>query len=194
MHPYSIDTEERKYVLFLLAIIGVLSAWGFYKLLAYHDVLLPWWIESPSVLTFYGILCLVFDRWLWKIAKRLKLIKTPDINGEWKGILKTSFNALADEKGATLRIFQTWTRIRIVQETDQSISYSESASIVTETPEGPYISYQYLNEPKPGATNTMNIHRGTCRLIFIYEENKLKGDYYSGRDRQNFGSVSFKRA
>jgi hypothetical protein len=193
MHPYSIDTEERKYVLFLIAIIGVLFAWGFYKLLGYYNILLPWWVESPSVFAFYGILYLVFDKWLWKIAKRFKLIKTPDINGEWKGILRSSFDELADEKSATLRIFQTWTRIRIVQETDQSISHSESASIVAETPEGPHINYQYMNEPKPDAANTMNIHRGTCRLSYVKKENKLIGEYYSGRDRQNFGSLIFRR-
>jgi hypothetical protein len=77
--------------------------------------------------------------------------------------------------------------------TDQSSSHSESASIVIDTPEGKYLSYQYINDPKSNAVETMSIHRGTVRLIFDEKKNTLEGEYYSGRGRQNFGSLSFKR-
>jgi len=40
----------------------------------------------------------------------------------------------------------------------------------------------------------MSIYRGTARLLFNEKENTLVGEYYSGRDRQNFGSLSFKRS
>ena len=39
----------------------------------------------------------------------------------------------------------------------------------------------------------MSIHRGTVRLLFNEKENTLVGEYYSGRDRRNFGSLNFKR-
>ena len=92
MHPYSIDTDERKYILLLLAVASVLLTWGFNNALSYYQISLWWWIESPSVLFFYGFLFIIFDRWGWKIFRKLGLIKTPNINGVWSGHLKTSFD------------------------------------------------------------------------------------------------------
>ncbi len=193
MHPYSIDTEERKNILLSLAIIGVAFSWSFYKILGNYQISLPWWVESPSILFFYGVLFIVFDKWAWKIFGRIGFVKTPNLNGEWNGDLKTSFDEHSSEVKATLKIFQDWTKIKIILITKGSSSYNETASFVIEAPEGIHLSYQYINEPKSSATKTMRIHRGTARLLFNEKENTLVGEYYSGRDRQNFGSLNFKR-
>ncbi|HIE35961.1 MAG TPA: hypothetical protein EYP89_01845 [Candidatus Omnitrophica bacterium] len=194
MHPYSINTEERKNILLVLAVLSIALSWGFYKILDYLQTSLPWWIENPSVLFFYGIIFVIFDKWLWRYFTFIGLIKTPNLNGEWNGYIKSSFDDHASEIKATLKIFQDWTRIKVLLVTEQSSSRSETASIIISTPEGEYLSYQYINEPKPGAVETMSIHRGTARLLFNKEKNSLEGEYYSGRDRQNFGSLYFVRS
>ena len=191
MHPYSIETYERRNILLILAVISIALAWSFHQLMGIFEIGLPWWAESPSVLFFYGFLYTIFDKWCWKLLRKVGLIKTPDLNGEWDGTLKTSFDSHASELKTTLKIFQTWTRIKILLTTDQSSSQSETTSIVIDAPEGSYLSYQYINEPKSSAINTMSIHRGTVRLIFDEKKNTLNGEYYSGRDRQNFGSLKF---
>ena len=193
MHAYSIDTNERKNILLCLAVISIVFSWGFYKILSNHQIALPWWVESPSVLFFYGLLFVIFDKWLWQYFKKINFVKTPNLNGEWSGSLKSSFDNHSLGVKATLRIFQTWTRIKILLTTDQSSSHSETASIVIDVPEGEYLSFQYINEPKPNAVKTMSIHRGTVRLLFDEKKNSLEGEYYSGRDRQNFGSLYFER-
>lgn len=193
MHPYSIDTEERKNVSLYVAILSIVLAFGFHRILYYYKIVLPWWIETPSLFFFYGGLSVAFDKWFWKIAKKIGFVKTPYLNGKWIGYLKSSFGEHSSEMEATLQIFQTWTKIKILLSTDQSISYSESASVIVNTPEGTYLSYQYINEPRPNAIKTMSIHRGTTRLLFKEKENTLVGEYYSGRDRQNFGTLNFKR-
>lgn len=193
MHTYSIDTQERRNILLLLAAISIFLAWGFYNLLIRFNISLPWWVESPSILSCYGLLFIIFDKWGWKRFKKTCLVNTPDLSGEWRGHLKSSFDSHSSEIKATLKIFQSWTIIKIVLETEKSSSHSETASIVIDAPEGKYLSYQYINEPKSGAVKTMSMHRGTVRLIFNEKENTLSGEYYSGRDRQNFGSLSFKR-
>jgi hypothetical protein len=120
-------------------------------------------------------------------------VKTPNLIGEWSGTLKSSFDNHASEVKVTLKIFQDWTKIKILMTTEQSSSHSESASIVIDASEGKYLSYQYINEPKSNAVETMNIHRGTVRLVFDEKKNTLEGEYYSGRGRQNFGSLYFVR-
>lgn len=193
MHPYSIDTEERKYILLFLAVISIVFCWGFYKILGNYQTSLPWWVESPSILFVYGLLFVIFDKWLWQYFKKINFVKTPNLNGEWNGNLKSSFDNHSSEVKAILKIFQTWTRIKILLTTDQSSSHSEAASIIIDTPEGKYLSYQYVNEPKSNAVKTMHIHRGTVRLIFDEKKNILEGEYYSGRNRQNFGCLKFER-
>ena len=90
MHPYSIDIEERKNILLFLAISSIVLSWIFYKILGSYQISLSWWIESPSVLFFYGLLFVAFDKWLWRYFRVIGLVKTPNLNGEWNGYIKTS--------------------------------------------------------------------------------------------------------
>ena len=192
MHPYSIDIEERKYILLCLAIVSIVLSWGFYGIFSIYKITLPWWVETPSVLFFYGLLFFLFNKWVWKLFNNIGLVKTPNLNGEWAGFLRSSFDEHSSQMKATLKIFQTWTRIRILLTTEHSSSQSETASIIISAPEGKYLSYQYINEPRSNSVKTMSIHRGTTRLLFNEKEETFDGEYYSGRDRQNFGSLRFK--
>jgi hypothetical protein len=193
MHPYSIETEERKNMLLCLASISIVLSWGFYRILNGYQISLPWWVEGPSVLFFYGLFFIVFDKWVWKLIRKIGITKTPNLNGQWTGQLKSSFDEHLTGIVATLKIYQTWTKIKIILTTEQSLSKSETASVAIDTPEGIYLTYQYINEPRSGAVNTMSIHRGTARLLFNEKECTLTGEYYSGRDRQNYGSLDLKR-
>jgi len=193
MHPYSIETEERKNVSLILAVISIVLAWSFHQLMSFFEIDLQWWLESPSVLFFYSLLYTIFDKWCWKWLRKIGLIRTPDLNGEWSGTLKTSFDSHSSELKTTLKIFRTWTKIKTILTADHSVSYSEAASMILEAPEGKYLSYQYVNEPKLSAVQTMSIHRGTTKLLFDEKTDTLSGEYYSGRDRQNFGSLNLKR-
>ncbi|MHB8276683.1 MAG: Cap15 family cyclic dinucleotide receptor domain-containing protein [Candidatus Humimicrobiaceae bacterium] len=194
MHPYSVDGEERKYIFVFLVVISIILSWSFYKSLIYYKITLPWWVESPSVLFFYGLLYWVFDRWIWKLFVKIRFLKIPNLNGKWDGYLKSSFDNHSAEIKTTLQIFQTWTRIKIILSTEQSKSHSESASIMVSDPEGCCLSYQYINEPISTSKKTMSIHRGTARQMFDYKNNTLNGEYYSGRDRQQYGVLYFKKS
>ncbi len=54
MHPYSINSEEHKHISLYLAVVAILLAWTLY-LFSKNVFPLPWWIEAPSVIGFYGI-------------------------------------------------------------------------------------------------------------------------------------------
>ena len=57
---------------------------------------------------------------------------------------------------------------------------------------GPMLSYEYRNEPKPHAAATMHPHRGMTRLGLV-SPGRLEGEYYTGRDRQNYGTLSLEK-
>lgn len=195
MHPYATDSNERKQVAFLLAIISVLATWFLNKSFEFLKITIPWWIDAPSVLGFYTIFYNIFNKHAWRstILKRIGLVRVPNLNGTWSGYITSSFNEHAKKKDATIEIHQNWVSIRINMRTQNSKSHSLIAGILTENKNAIVISYEYLNEPMPNAKATMHAHRGTVRLTIKPDNQTFEGEYYTGRDRQNFGILSFKR-
>jgi hypothetical protein len=191
VHPYSIDAEERRTVPFFLAILGILAALGLNKSLAWLNFSLPWWFDAPATMGFYTLFYMAFDRWIWRLSllHTLALIRTPRLSGKWKAEIASSFGERGGTHAANVEIRQTWTRIVIELETAHSRSHSSVAGVVLDAPNGPVLTYEYLNEPTGAATTTMHMHRGVARLRLTSQGQVLQGEYYSGRDRQNHGSL-----
>jgi len=195
MHPYATDSNERKFVPFYIAGLSILTAWIFKWVLGSMQFSLPWWIDAPSVIGFYSLFYTVFNKYLWRrqILRTIGVVTVPDLNGTWKGHVASSFDEYATKYDATIKIFQSWTGISIILESIYSKSRSLIAAIVTENSSGTILSYEYLNEPMPNTKHTMHIHRGTARLTMQPNGKSFEGEYYTGRDRQNFGILRFKR-
>jgi len=77
MHPYSIETDELRNMLLILAVISIALAWSFHQLMSIFEIGLPWWTESPSVLFFYGFLYTIFDKWCWKWLRKMFCFAPP---------------------------------------------------------------------------------------------------------------------
>lgn len=189
MHAYATDSSERKTVNIVLALAGVILALVLHWILQTVKTGVPWWVDIPSVMGFYGILYSAFDRRLWKlgILHKVGLVKVADLSGTWIGYVCSSFDNHAEQHEATLTINQTWTKISINMRTERSDSHSQVSAIFRE-PEI-VVRYQYLSEPRSDSKDTMHTHRGTAWLVL--RENGLEGEYYTGRDRQNHGKLSF---
>jgi len=192
MHPYATDPPERRNVILGLAFISIALTYALHQGIERLGVQIPWWADTPSVMGIFGVLEALFDRWLWRIGIwRIGVVKVPDLNGCWDAEGRTSFES--QPYTAKVRIKQTWRHISVVMETDHSRSHSLSASLLINQPEGVALSYEYRNEPKPSATQTMHSHRGTC-VLRLKDKDLLEGEYYSGRDRQNYGSLTVRRS
>jgi hypothetical protein len=195
MHSYTTDSSGKKFVPLYIAALSVLAAWILNRVLGTMQFTFPWWIGAPSVIGFYGVLYAIFDKrlWRWRILRTIGVVKVPDLNGIWNGYVVSSFDEHATKYDATLKISQNWTQISVILKTNYSKSSSLIAAIVTEDPCGTVLSYEYLNEPMPNAKDTMHTHRGTARLTMQSNGKALEGEYYTGRDRQNFGILRFER-
>lgn len=195
MHPYATDSNERKRIPLILAGLSVIFAWILNKILSYCSVSVPWWIDTPSVFGFYGVLYSATDKWLWRwqIFRKVALFKVPDLIGQWSGYVSSSFDDHATRNDVQVTISQTWTRIGITLYTETSQSYSLIGSVLIGQQGEPVLTYEYINEPKPEAPNTMHTHRGMARLLVREAGKVLEGEYYSGRDRQNYGILHLER-
>ena len=189
MHSYTTDTEKT--VIFSwIAIISVVASLALYSFFKYINIEVPWFIDAPSVAGFYGIFYKIFDEWFWK-----KITKIPDLTGSWKGKVITSYDKQKKEYPAELSIKQTWSHISLVLTTENSRSGSCLAMISTKNADGSKIHYAYENKPRHNAVSTMKQHDGTASLILMKNSDKtiLEGDYYTGRDRKNIGTLYFEK-
>lgn len=194
MHPYSTDSNERERVLLGLAALAIVMALSLFLLLRAFHLTVPWWLDAPSTMGFYGILFEWFDRklWRWRPIRWTRLLKVPILSGQWSGHVVSSFDDHKKPHKVTVQINQTWTQITILLSSQASDSYTLTASIQTHAPEGVVLSYQYENHPKPNALKTMEIHIGAARLVFA-DGRVLEGYYYSGRGRLEYGSIHLER-
>ena len=190
MHGYGTDSGERRVVPLLLASVAIALAWVSYRILAAAHLSVPWWLDAPSSLAFYGALYALFDRYLWRnrLVHKLGLVRIPNLTGCWCGYLVTSFDGHATRYDLIIHIFQSWTQIVVYLTTPTSMSSSCTAVIQVDDPEGAVLVYQYQNQPLAYAMKTMHMHYGTA-MLRISEGGCLAGDYYAGRDRRTFGRI-----
>lgn len=194
MHPYSTDSDERIKMPFYFATAGILSALLLSKLLVFMRWSVPWWLDAPAVMGFYGFYYTFFDNVAWNWCRKIKLIKVPNLNGSWEGYVLSSFDGHTEEKPAKLEIKQSWTKISIVFKNGTSRSKSISSSItVNNEAEGVILSYEYQNEPNYDAIETMQIHRGFTRLVISRNGEELDGQYFTGRGRLSYGTMKFRK-
>jgi hypothetical protein len=194
-HTYSTDSHERERVLLGLALLAIGAAWGLSELFHVTKFVVPWWIDAPSTLGFYGIFFKLFDSYGWRIdlLRRTGILEVPVLAGEWRGHVVSSFDGHKKPHRVTVQIKQSWTRVVVLLSSDTSRSHTLTAAIEVYAPEGVVLSYQYENQPQPGAVKTMEIHVGTARLT-LTSGAALEGHYYSGRGRREFGKLFLERA
>jgi len=194
MHGYSTDSNERRIVPLLLALLAIALAWLTSKSLAVAHLSVPWWADAPSSIAFYGALYAIFDRYLWRksFLRKLELVRIPNLTGRWRGYLITSFDGHVSRHELMIHIFQSWTQIAVYLTTDTSVSRSCAAVIQVDDPEGASLVYQYQNQPLANAMKSMHMHFGTA-MLRISNCGCLAGDYYAGRDRRTIGRICCKR-
>lgn len=191
MHSY--ETDGRSNAALVILSVSVPLTWALHLALnaLIHDP--PWWVSAPSMLGVYSILMWAFDHHLWKIGllRRLNLVSIPNLNGNWVGEIESSFDQVGQMQAVSVIVKQRWSKMVILLETEHSQSRSIVANVRISEPAYPELTYQYLSEPKPHAPSTMEIHRGTATLEL--KGSDFVGNYYSGRGRNQYGTIKLRR-
>jgi hypothetical protein len=176
-------------------IASILAAFGVGKIVdAYGLQATLRWLDVPAVWGFYSLFRRAFDRCLWALRplRRIGLVTVPNLAGRWQGQGLSSYKGGGKEAQAfdvEVTIDQTWTKCRIHLTTATSQSNSLIGSILVEDRDRPSLNYEYRNEPRAHAGETMHAHLGVARLDVI-DETHLEGEYYTGRDRREYGTLN----
>ena len=194
MHDYAIDSRERVLVVRILFMASALVS-GIATAFIPSDLLpMRWLLPVPSIAVVFGVSNWAFDNWLWRwrFLRILRLISVPDLRGTWTGSIASSFTGFEKTQPVTVTIAQTWTRIVVRLNAAESRSWSITASVLTNSPEGLVLTYLFDNQPEAESVSTMERFRGTTVLVNT-EPGRLEGHYYTGRGRKTHGSIELRR-
>lgn len=159
----------------------------------------PAFKQVPQAIAVYAILGIIFTKWIWrwKIFQGW-LIKIPDIEGTWRGELKSDWINPETQKGIDpipmiLVIKQTFVNIRCALMTKESTSYSTTANLTfAHGSEGVFLTYNYTNRPKATIRDRSVMHDGAAILKIIKKPNlALEGEYWTSRKTRGEISLTF---
>jgi SMODS-associating 2TM, beta-strand rich effector domain len=192
VHAYATDSSRGRQAVLLLAAASILLAWLLHSLFGAAHWTAPWWLDTPAVLGFYGLLWQLYDRYAWRWRWRaVHVSDVHDLAGEWHGEVESSYNA--EKVRADLMIRQTATQILVELTTDNSESASVMATINCHP--GPFqgLSYVYENRPRTLNVPGMTPHSGRCHLRIRSGGRVLEGDYETDHFRTSSGRMRFER-
>lgn len=199
----NINTNNYKqftfFTVFLLG-LSTMVAYVLFLILNQYFIKLPTYaqifVATPSVPVIYAFLFTFFDKYLWKqkIFRQLGIIISYNLNGIWEGTLRSSFDKFSSDITVKLIINQTATGIKIHSTFDKSRSISVYENFGRSDIDNQVaLYYFYRNEPNYDSDNTMSTHEGSVKLLYNSEDDTLTGNFYSGRDRNNYGTIKVKR-
>lgn len=144
---------------------------------------------SLSTGAIYAGLIFLYERWGWRWLSTLK-----DLNGTWVGNITTSHNGGASVC-CVMRVRQTWTKMAIELETEQSCSHTTMSALYEDQSGDVGLKYEYVSEPRNLAVQTMQTHRGSCTLSIASDSEgpRLNGNYFTGRGRETRGEITLHR-
>lgn len=192
MHAYATDAKDRETIPLWLAAIAVAAALLLSSTLKALNWEVPFWVDAPSVMGFYGLIYQWFDKSLWfQKFGYISFSTIPNLQGTWVGVIHSSYGGGTDIPGVILYVRQTWSQINVRLVTETSSSFSIMAAVNTQDSSQPSLKYEYMNEPSALTIQTMQSHRGTANLQLSPDGIILQGDYFTGRGRQSIGTMEF---
>jgi hypothetical protein len=204
-HEYSLlgGVSRVKIGRYLSIMSAAMSAGLVYLLLLSVDLAKKLGVAAtlpPSVLSLVGAgtifvaLYWFLDRIAWRWPLLGKILKVPDLSGQWKCTGRT-LNPDREHYDweADVTIVQSWDKIRVRLKTRQSASNSSSAALLCDEADGFRLFYSYKNEPGIGEAELQS-HRGFAEIIFDKTLTKGTGEYFNGYGRNTFGTMNLERA
>jgi hypothetical protein len=177
----------------LLAVAAILLAYLLNRSLSAFHVQAPWWLDTPSVLGFYGLCWRFYDGFLWRFGLRsFTLSGIPDLTGEWTGTIVSSYKA-QEPVNASLVVRQTSSRLLVTLATKTSTSHSTMAALYSQPGPASGLRYEFSNVPHSLSVQTMVPHSGLAHLMLSVDGSRLTGDYQTDRFRKTNGRLDFQR-
>ena len=196
MHEYAINSDERIKIPFFIALISIVTVGFIRSVIENSNVPTNLYYYLPSAFALYGVLIILFDRFIWKLDLLCKIgiVKVPNLNGIWKGCLISSRHNYENEIPIIVNIHQTWTKLSITLKTDQTESESLMAAFKVKNPSLLDFRWEYVSNSRPQYYHKEYSHTGVTSLKINTNgsiiANNLSGRYYTDIGRRSYGEIT----
>ncbi len=144
--------------------------------------------KIPDAVMYTGIFYFLFTKYFWRLKIfRNWLVPYPNLQGTWKGILKSTWIDPKTKKPPApipviFCIRQDFENIHISMYTKESSSFSGATSFILENDNTVSLSYTYSNKSHATVRDRSEIHDGASYLRIIESTTpSLEGEYWTSR-------------
>ena len=186
MRHYTVDTNPRTKIYFVLAVISAATATA----VSSGTSLVPFHFTAPSSMFIFALLISIFDRFIWKWRMLRWWVGIPNLDGTWSGKLVrlSESNGAPEDHEVSVTITQDWRKMSIVFEGQRSKSAAEVIALHVENRKDISIKWIYSAKDRSGI-NPGNLYgQGTTDawLKVVAGRRTLEGTYYSSKLRKGF--------
>jgi hypothetical protein len=170
-------------------------AWVSSRILTVTHPLVPWWLDAPSSLAFYGALYAIFDKYLWRkgLVFRLGLVRIPNLAGLWHGYLVSSFDGHEKRQEPGDHYLPALDAYRRIPH-DSHIDVTQLRGSDSSGRSGKRRADLPVSESAISRRDENDAHAlRHCDVERVSNGGCLAGDYYAGRDRRTFGRICCRR-
>jgi len=145
------------------------------------------WQAIITAMILYVFFIYVFNQhlWKWRLWRALGRIRTPSLQGTWKGKLTSSWGDHSQLFEVEIIIQQTWLWVAVNLYANEATSTSITASVLRRDTGEVSVCYIYEAIPKDGIQPAViERHNGMC-ILTLHNHNTLSGFYeYFDRTQQ----------
>lgn len=187
-HSYSHGAQRIANVWLVVLAVAAAYVWGAStRTLDWNPA---WWIDTPAVFGFYGLIHWLYARTLWRVKPFRAIHGIPDLRGHYRVSIRTSHDEHTGKLKGAATIAQSWNRIVVRIQTESSTSVSRAAWLMESPGAGFTLTYLYDNAPRSAAAKLLATHTGTAEVTFD-SARRGTGTYYTGPGRTSHGEVVF---
>lgn len=189
-----VDLSKLSHLLFFVITLPAISiALGWYCAQLLPNA--PFWVETLSPLTAYGLLYAFFEHtaWHWPLFRALSIVDAPDMRGRWEGHQHSSYkdaNGKPTKSYVVLEVRQTFSNIT-AQTYYHRWTTNRSDSCFMDVGNQLYMVTLFESEPNVRHTGEEVVHKGTMRMKLAQDTGHLLGDYFNSRG--NYGELELTR-
>ncbi len=142
-----------------------------------------------TVASTFGFITWLFNNYLWKKKIFFKILGIPNLNGQWEGVLESTY--LVDGQPCkidmTLTIKQTWETMLCISKFPKSTSFGDIICLDTESAEGTVLKFTFTNKSQDIKCELPQ-YPGYNELQLL-DENTLNGRYFTQRIPSTRGTI-----
>jgi len=186
MNKYSIDTNYRIYIYFIIAVISISISphvTFFEKLFGYSFSVTPFML-------FCGLYWL-FNNYLWSFFGFRHFFKVPNLNGKWEGTITLPVTEYRKQEriiNVVLFVTQNWSTIDLVLKGQETVSSALTTHISIRNPDNISIKWIYKVKGRTGLEPINHASEGVTELFLTTNSSsyKMEGFYYSNIGRRGY--------